>query len=245
MDTELLRTFLEVSKTRHFGRASENLFLTQSAVSFRIRQLESLVGVQLFDRQRNNIMLTPAGERLQPYAETILTSWQMALQDVGVPESQQLQLTLGGTSNIWDTFLQPLLSQIVLAYPGLSLRTDVNSQVMLTRALLQGRTDLIVVFDPPKIQEIKTIPVGQLSLKLMCNQAGAHINDIASLGYVFLDWGSAFNIQHAQLFSKPIAPILHTSQTQIALEFILKRGGAAFLPDKLVSLLYQRVSCMK
>ncbi|MGB1090783.1 MAG: LysR family transcriptional regulator, partial [Oceanobacter sp.] len=37
MDTELLKTFLEVSRTRHFGRAAENLFLTQSAVSFRVR----------------------------------------------------------------------------------------------------------------------------------------------------------------------------------------------------------------
>lgn len=44
MDTELLRTFIEVSKTRHFGRAAENLYLTQSAVSFRIRQLEQQLG---------------------------------------------------------------------------------------------------------------------------------------------------------------------------------------------------------
>ena len=40
MDTELLKTFLEVQKTRHFGNAADNLYLTQSAVSFRIRQLE-------------------------------------------------------------------------------------------------------------------------------------------------------------------------------------------------------------
>ncbi len=50
MDTELLRTFIEVSKTRHFGRAAENLYLTQSAVSFRIRQLEQQLGVSLFAR---------------------------------------------------------------------------------------------------------------------------------------------------------------------------------------------------
>ncbi|STJ14388.1 LysR-family transcriptional regulator (H-NS-dependent flhD regulator) [Escherichia coli] len=48
MDTELLKTFLEVSRTRHFGRAAESLYLTQSAVSFRIRQLENQLGVNLF-----------------------------------------------------------------------------------------------------------------------------------------------------------------------------------------------------
>ena len=64
MDTELLKTFLEVSRTRHFGRAAESLYLTQSAVSFRIRQLENQLGVNLFTRHRNNIRLTAAGNRL-------------------------------------------------------------------------------------------------------------------------------------------------------------------------------------
>ncbi len=68
MDTELLKTFLEVSRTRHFGRAAESLYLTQSAVSFRIRQLENQLGVNLFTRHRNNIRLTAAGEKLLPYA---------------------------------------------------------------------------------------------------------------------------------------------------------------------------------
>ena len=63
MNTDLLRTFLEVAKTRHFGHAAENLYLTQSAVSSRIRQLETTVGVPLFTRQRNNILLTPSGDR--------------------------------------------------------------------------------------------------------------------------------------------------------------------------------------
>lgn len=45
-DTELLENLLEVSKTRHFGRAAEFFYLTQSAVSFRIRQLET----QLWDK---------------------------------------------------------------------------------------------------------------------------------------------------------------------------------------------------
>ena len=82
MDTELLKTFLEVSRTRHFGRAAEALYLTQSAVSFRIRQLENQLGVNLFTRHRNNIRLTPAGEKLLPYAETLMNTWQAARKEV-------------------------------------------------------------------------------------------------------------------------------------------------------------------
>ncbi|WP_351060278.1 LysR family transcriptional regulator, partial [Psychrobacter sp. TB20-MNA-CIBAN-0197] len=53
MDIDLLKTFVEVVRTRHFGKAAENLYITQSAVSFRIRQLEQGLGVNLFIRQRN------------------------------------------------------------------------------------------------------------------------------------------------------------------------------------------------
>ena len=72
MDLELLRTFLEVHRNRHFGRASETLHLTQAAVSARIKHLESLLGVQLFDRLRRDIRLTPEGNRLVRYAERLL-----------------------------------------------------------------------------------------------------------------------------------------------------------------------------
>ena len=66
----------EVSRTRHFGRAAEALYLTQSAVSFRIRQLENQL-VNLFTRHRNNIRLTTAGEKLLPYAETLMNTGRL------------------------------------------------------------------------------------------------------------------------------------------------------------------------
>ena len=85
MDTELLKTFLEVSRTRHFGRAAESLYLTQSAVSFRIRQLENQLGVNLFTRHRNNIRLTAAGEKLLPYAPrcgsvVLISGWDVCIK---------------------------------------------------------------------------------------------------------------------------------------------------------------------
>ena len=61
MNLELLKTFLEVERCRHFGRAAEELHLTQAAVSARIRQLEETLGVRLFERKRRDIQLTPPG----------------------------------------------------------------------------------------------------------------------------------------------------------------------------------------
>ncbi len=234
MNTELLRTFLEVTRTRHFGQAAENLYLTQSAVSFRIRQLEDIVGVPLFTRERNNILLTPAGDRLLPHASNILAAWQLALQDVAVSANQDIQLALGGTSNLWDTFLQAGLPKLAKAMPGLYLRTDISSPQELTRALLAGRLDMIVVLDPPKVMELETVKIGEIELVLVSTEGTTTLEDIPQFGHIFVDWGTAFNLQHARLFPQPVAPILHTAQSHIALEFLLAHGGTAFLPRALV-----------
>ena len=231
MDTNLLNTFLEVSKTRHFGRASENLHLTQSAVSFRIRQLEELIGAKLFDRQRHNLRLTPVGERLIPFAESMLATWQRALQEVGVAQGQTLQLSIGGTANIWDVFLQAKLPDIAEAFPMLAQRTEVESQIQLVRALLERRIDLGMVFDPPKIAEVSVEPIVELQLVLQATQPGQALNRLEQVGYVYVDWGTAFNVEHAKLFKQQIAPVLHTSQSRIAYEYLMRRDGAAFLPD--------------
>ena len=230
MNTDLLRTFLEVSKTRHFGQAADNLYLTQSAVSFRIKQLEEAFGVPLFTRERNNILLTTAGERLLVHAENILASWQLALQDVGAAPSNNIQLALGSTSNLWDAFLQSLLPKLASKFPSLFLRTEINSPQELTRALLAGRLDTIVLLDPPTALEMESIKIGEIELALITSQPISTLEEIIELGYIFVDWGTAFNLQYAKLFNEPIAPKLHTSQTHIALEFILSHGGVAFLP---------------
>lgn len=235
MNTDLLRTFLEVAKTRHFGHAADNLYLTQSAVSSRIRQLEETVGVPLFTRQRNNILLTPSGERLLPHAENMLVAWQVALQEVGAPPNQSMQLTLGGTSNLWDTFLQSVLPQLAGRFPNLYIRTEINSSQELTRALLAGRVDIITVLDPPTNVDLEARRIGGLELMMVASSPNLHIEDIPNIGHVFVDWGTAFNLEQARLFNEPVAPSLHTGQAHIALEFLLSHGGAAFLPTALVT----------
>ncbi len=234
MNTDLLRTFIEVSKTRHFGHAAENLFLTQSAVSSRVKQLEAIVGNPLFSRHRNNILLTTAGERLLPHAENLLASWQLAVQEVGIPAKKNAQLSLGGTSNLWDTFLQSLLPQLAIKFPNLYMRTEINTTQHLVRSLLGGRVDIFSTLDPPANSDFEAEIVGDLELIMVCNHSGKQIEDVPSLGHVFVDWGTAFNMQQARLFSEPIAPILHTAQSRIALEFILSHRGAAYLPRALV-----------
>lgn len=234
MDTELLKTFMEVSRTRHFGRAAENLYLTQSAVSFRVRQLEGLLGVELFSRQRNNIQLTAAGEKLMPLAESSVLLEQRIRQEVAMADGKQQQMSIGATPNLWDALLQQHLSLFMSSSPGISLTALSHSGGNLVRQIIERTLDLAFVFDAPKVDELTTIEVMQVPLYLVATESYAGWQEALEHNYVLVDWGTSFQMQHAQEFRNGRAPVLQTNTGRIALDCILSNGGAAYLPPNLV-----------
>ena len=234
MDTDLLKTFLEVSRTRHFGKAAENLYLTRSAVSFRIKQLEGILGVELFERLRNNIQPTPAGERMLGHAETILNAWERAKQDIILNQLHSAQLTVSAGHNIWDAFLQDYLQPLHVGIPDVALRTDVLSAAVMTRQLIERTLDIAITFDPPKLDEVELVKLAQVKLYLVSKQADITLEQSQDLSYIKVDWGTTFNITHAQDFTMLPPPIFHTSSARIALDFVLNNDGCAFLPEVLI-----------
>ncbi|WP_221798992.1 LysR family transcriptional regulator [Oceanobacter mangrovi] len=235
MDTELLKTFMEVSRTRHFGRAAENLYLTQSAVSFRVRQLESLLGVELFSRQRNNIQLTAAGEKLMPLAESTVKLEQKIRQEVASVDGQQRQLAVGATPNLWDGFLQHHVADLIDSVDGLAVSALAHSSANLIRQVLERTLDMAFLFDAPKVDELTTLEVAHLPLYLFSTSNNATAADAVGEGYVMVEWGSSFLNQHnRQIKTQPNQQIL-TNTGRIALDCLLARGGAAYLPMALVA----------
>lgn len=234
MDIELLKTFMEVSRTRHFGRAAENLYLTQSAVSFRVRQLEGLLGVELFSRQRNNIQLTPAGEKLLPLAESSVLLEQRIRQEVSLADGKHQQMSLGATPNLWDAFLQQQLSRLMSTSPGISLTAVAHSSGNLVRQIIERTVDLAFVFDAPKVDELTTTEVMNIPLYLVTTEFCQDWNEAFAGNYVLVDWGTSFQIQHAQEFKGAPPPVLQTNTGRIALDCILANGGGAYLPASLI-----------
>jgi DNA-binding transcriptional LysR family regulator len=233
LDISLLRTFLELNKTRHFGKTAENLYLTQSAVSSRIKQLEEVLGVTLFQRHRNNIQLTPQGERLIPHAELILNNWTQALQEVSLPESV-MQLVIGAPQSVWQAQLTSLPIQLLTQLDNLHIRTEsLDSQSILRR--LQERTlDIGFVFDQSKIDEVISEQLTYIELKLFSTQPEQSFNDVTEDNYVLVDWGQSFSALHARLLPKIRSPKLHANDWLMAANYLAQTQGFAFLPTSLV-----------
>lgn len=233
MDTELLKTFLEVRKTRHFGRAAENLYLTQAAVSARIRQLESLLGVKLFIRTRNNIQLTSEGERLVSHAQTVLLAWSRATQELALETGQSSQLHIGFRSGLWNTTLQQRLQVLHQRLPEVALRTEGHMPDAAVKMLLDRTLDIAISYDPPSLPEFRLREVGQINLRLYSRDRGVSVASALKEGYVYVDWGSAFGRFHAKRVGEAVLPLLRTNIGESAAHFIRDNGGAAYLPATL------------
>jgi DNA-binding transcriptional LysR family regulator len=233
MDVKVFQTFLEVAKEKHFGRASENLYITQAAVSARIKQLEEYFDTRLFTRHRNNIQLTSAGQRLVGYAEVMVSTLKQATVDLSFESNKALQLTIGGTPNIWDAYLQNCLSIVTDSLTGYGFVAESLGREQLNRKLLERTLDLAFSFDPFKVEEFKSHQIAELTLVLVSTEQ-RNLDEAFKDKYVYVDWGTQFAFEHADRHPNIPAPYLRTSTGRIALDFILEKGGCAYLPSSLV-----------
>lgn len=229
MDTELLKTFLEVSRTRHFGRAAEALYLTQSAVSFRIRQLENQLGVNLFTRHRNNIRLTTAGEKLLPYAETLMNTWQAARKEVA-HTSRHNEFSIGASASLWECMLNAWLGQLYqLQEPqsGLQFEARIAQRQSLVKQLHERQLDLLITTEAPKMDEFSSQLLGHFTLALYCSSPARKKSE---LNYLRLEWGPDFQQHETGLIAADEVPVLTTSSAELARQQLSALNGCSWLP---------------
>jgi len=226
VDTELLKTFLEVSRTRHFGRAAEALYLTQSAVSFRIRQLENQLGVNLFTRHRNNIRLTAAGEKLLPYAETLMSTWQAARKDVA-HTSRHNQFSIGASASLWECMLNSWLGRLYQLEENLQFEARIAQRQSLVKQLHERQLDLLITTEAPKMDEFSSQLLGHFALGLYCS---APDKTKSQLNYLRLEWGPDFQQHEAELIAVDDVPTLTTSSAEIAHQQLPLLNGCTWLP---------------
>ncbi|EDW6581532.1 HTH-type transcriptional regulator HdfR [Salmonella enterica] len=229
VDTELLKTFLEVSRTRHFGRAAEALYLTQSAVSFRIRQLENQLGVNLFTRHRNNIRLTTAGEKLLPYAETLMNTWQAARKEVA-HTSRHNEFSIGASASLWECMLNAWLGRLYqLQEPqsGLQFEARIAQRQSLVKQLHERQLDLLITTEAPKMDEFSSQLLGHFTLALYCSSP---VRKKSELNYLRLEWGQDFQQHETGLIAADEVPVLTTSSAELARQQLSALNGCSWLP---------------
>ncbi|SIS43441.1 LysR family transcriptional regulator [Neptunomonas antarctica] len=233
MDLELLRTFLEVARTRHFGHAAEALHLTQAAVSARIKLLESHLGVQLFDRLKRDIKLTPEGNRLTRHADMLLSEWRKARQDVSAGGANQ-QISIGGSLRLWDVLLQPWLHTLRTHLPDIALIAESHTPEVLTRRLLDGILDVAFMLEPAHLDVLQIQQIFVLELDLVSSSPNCSVAEAMSAHYLMVDWGLAHSLTHKRLFPDIPEPRTRLGTAKMAISYLQTLGGSAYLPKQAI-----------
>lgn len=234
MDIELLKTFLEVNRTRHFGRAADNLYLTPAAVSARIKLLEQQIGVPIFARYRGNIQLTNEGERLLEHAGIVINAWDRALQEVRLRPDLEARLHIGATSGLWLLAMQQKLLDVMAAYPEVAIQAEGHAGEELIRRVTESNLDLVLAYDVPAGEDLLTEKLGELKLVLATNTDCADTQAALASGYIYVDWGSSFAAFHARSHGDQLPAALRVNLASIAISLLEANPGSAYLPQSTV-----------
>lgn len=148
MDMSTLRVFAAVARDGGVTPASRALGTVPSNVTTRIQELEREIGLPLFERHSRGMSLTPAGERLRPYAErlaALMAEAKQAAQDEGAPRGP---LRLGAMETTAAVRLPPLLATYHRAFPEVRLALRTGPTAQLVEAVLARELDGAFVAGP-------------------------------------------------------------------------------------------------
>ena len=145
-----LRVFTEVARQLSFARAAETLHLTPPAVTMQVKEIESQIGLALFERQGRQVALTTTGEYFLVYARRLLATLKDA--DDAMARLKHLEtglLTIGMVSTA-QYFVPRLLARFRDEHPGIDVRLRVGlNRESLLALLREGEVDLAVMGRPP------------------------------------------------------------------------------------------------
>ncbi|WP_068547830.1 LysR family transcriptional regulator [Thalassotalea crassostreae] len=237
MDIRVFKTFIAVAENKHFGRASETLYITQAAVSARIKQLEEYYGTQLIIRDKNNLRLTPPGESLLAHAYLMVSQMEQSKVAISIANQQKLSFNIAATPNVWDAFFSNRIHDALDLFENLALGTEISVREAIQRKLDDRSIDVGLLTDPIKEDDFSNELIGHFDLALVGSRStfDANVED-----YIWVDWGITFQKEHA--FHHKVTPSFKTSTAMIALEVIQSKGGFAYLPSELIAPLLEEES---
>jgi len=166
-----LQYFSALARHQHFGRAAEACFVSQPAFSVAIRELETLLGVQLVDRTRRQVTITPLGEEIATQARLCLRE----IADlVALAERRQGMLSgpllLGVIPTIAPFILPRLLPLLRERYPKLELHVHEGRTDQICAELLAGELDLLLIALPWELRGIDTRKLFRDPFLLACHE---------------------------------------------------------------------------
>lgn len=156
MDLRLLQTFRVAARAGSFRQAADQLFLAQPTVSQQIQALEESLQLTLFERSRQRVRLSAAGERFLEHAERLLGAYEASLQEMAVwRQGYQERLTVAASPLVASTTLPRVTARFTSAHPTVDVVIRVEPSESLPTLLAAGAVDLGLSHIAPNSRDLQ------------------------------------------------------------------------------------------
>lgn len=237
-----LRYFVTLEQLGHFGRAAEACFVSQSAFSVAIRDLEQLLGVRLVERTNRKVTITPEGREVATQARLCLRDLE-SLVDIARERSKPLSgpLRLGVIPTIAPFLLPTALPNIRRRYPALQLFIREALTEPLLDGLLGGSLDLLLLALPYPTKNVEVMPLFRDRFLLACradtrlvDPKRFAVNRLAAESILLLEEGHCLR-EHAlaacRLRNRSRLAPFSASSLHTLLEMVDGDLGVTFVPE--------------
>ncbi len=233
MNLDHIWTFLEVAQTGNFNRAAENLNITQSTASARIKALEDRVGHPLLNRSHSGCEVTAAGAQFYEYASGMQRLWQKSQQAVALEPGFRSVLSIGAQVSLWEQLVLDWMVWMRSEMPDVALRIEADYSPSQMRQLSDGLLDIGIMYQPRRVPGLEIEKLLEEELILVATD-DRDLNPAWVEDYVFVDWGDVFLGAHAEAFPEMRTAAVSVGLGALGLQYILKNGGSGYFPARVV-----------
>lgn len=243
MNLDHLRYFVKLSELRHYTRAAEQLCISQPSLSHAISQLESELGVPLFEKSGRNTVLTRYGEEFLECAQRSLGILDAGMESLQRSAKGEGVVRLGFLRTLGVDFIPKLTSDFIAADPNSGVEFSFHSDLSsgLIDGLLQHKFDLVFCSEPERSLGLTATPVTSQKL-VMIVPNGHPLADRGSIGLaetleypaVWFAKGSGLRKvvdgMYEQVGGKPIS-VIETEEDEVIAGLVAAGFGIAVVPD--------------
>jgi len=167
---ETLRLYCDVIRLRSFSRGAELSFVSQSAASQAVQQLEREVGVALIDRTRRPFAVTPAGQSFYTAAREMLESWERAKAEIaGVKAQVDGTVRVAAIYSVGLHDMSHHLQRFMSLYPKVRVQLECLHPHKVVEAVLRDEADVGIMSYPPTDRALSVVPLRAEPMAFVCH----------------------------------------------------------------------------
>lgn len=163
-----LKYIIAVAKEKHFRKASETCFVSQPTLSVAVKKLEEELGVTLFERRKQDVIVTPVGKKIISLAEEVIERTQ-DIKTIAQESHGDLstQLKIGAIYTVAPYLLPQFIPEFSKQFPSVPLMIEENYTHVLADKLQSGDLDIAILSLPFQEPNIETMPLYREPFKVV------------------------------------------------------------------------------